>query len=307
MVITKSISRFARNTVTLLQTIRELKVIGVDVYFEEQNIHTLSSEGELLLTILASYAQEESRSVSENCKWRIRNNFKQGIAYGFRVYGYDTVNKKLIINEEQAAVVRKIFEMYINGCGSKIITDTLNRLKIPAPEGEVWHQKRVLEILRNEKYVGDLLMQKYYTVDHLSKQQKHNRGELQKYLVANNHEPIINREVFDKAQAILAERNNQQPFVCSYDYPLKGMVFCDECGAKYMRKKTHTGTPSEHFIWTCTTYTKKGKKYCSNKQIPDDVLCRLTDEFEKEIEKIIIHSGCKVQFILLFLNLSSYK
>lgn len=297
MIITKSISRFARNTVTLLQTIRELKEIGVDVYFEEQRIHTMSSGGELLLTILASYAQEESRSVSENCKWRKRRNFEQGIAYDFRVYGYDMVDKNLVLNKEQAAVVKTIFEMYVGGCGSKIIADTLNERKTPAPQGDIWHQKSVIEIIKNEKYVGDLLMQKYYTVNHLSKKQKRNKGELKMYLVSDNHEPIIDRETFNTAQAILAERNKRNPFIKSYDYRFKGMVFCSKCEAKYMRKKVHTGTPSEHFIWKCATYTKKGKKFCANKQIPDDILCRLADAFEKKIDRIIIHPGCKVQFV----------
>ena len=136
MVITKSISRFARNTVTLLETVRDLKSIGIDIFFEEQNIHTMSSDGELMLTILASYAQEESRSVSENCKWRIRKNFEEGIFNTFSLYGYEKVNGEIRIKEDEAEVIRKIFKLYLNGLGAVKIAKELRHRNIPSPKGK---------------------------------------------------------------------------------------------------------------------------------------------------------------------------
>lgn len=298
MIITKSISRFARNTVTLLSTVRELKNLGVDVWFEKENIHSISGDGELMLTILASFAQEESLSVSENCKWRIRHNYEQGIANGFTIYGYNIKKRKITINEEQAAVVREIFDMYVNGQGSNIIERTLNERKIPAPGGGKWHQRTIMDLLRNEKYIGDILLQKYYSENHITKRKLKNDGELTSYLVTENHEPIIDKDIFEKVQKIIEEKNIKNPHVAPYDYPFRGMVFCGNCGAKFYRKKVHTGTPSEHFVWKCNTYANKGKKGCDNKQIPDDVLLKLTDGMVDEIIKIIILKDNMVKICL---------
>ena len=297
MIITKSISRFARNTLTLLSTVRELKSLGVDVWFEKENIHSMSGEGELMLTILASFAQEESLSVSENCKWRIRHNYEEGIPNNFRVYGYRMKNKELIINENEARVVRLIFEMYDSGKGSVVIANMLNERGIPAPAGDVWHQKTIMELLKNEKYAGDMMLQKYYSKDHISKRSLLNDGQLKRYLITENHEAIIDRHQFDRIQQKIADKNHRNPHVTAYDYQLKGKVFCAECGARYYRKKMHTGTNSEHYVWRCHTYSQKGKKYCSNKQIPDDILANLADGFDREAEKIIISSDGKVKFI----------
>ena len=297
MIITKSISRFARNTVTLLETVRELKVFGVDVWFEKENIHSISGDGELMLTILASFAQEESLSVSENCKWRIRNNYEEGISNGFTIYGYDIKKRKMTVNEEQAAVVRRIFQMYLNGSGSFVIARMLNEEGISSPMGCKWSEDRIMVILKNEKYIGDLLLQKYYSQNHISKKKLKNDGQLKQYYVTDNHEPIICREDFEMVQKIISEKQKKNPHIKSYDYRFKGMVFCSECGAKFARKKVHTGTPSEHFVWKCRTYTHKGKKYCTNKQIPDEVLIKMAGGFEKEIEKIIVQPNNAVQFV----------
>ena len=297
MIITKSISRFARNTVTMLETVRELKSIGIDVYFEKENIHSTSGDGELMLTILASFAQEESRSVSENCKWRIHHNYEEGIANGFQIYGYNIKNRQITINEEQAAVVRLIFEMYLNGIGTITIAKQLNGRGIPAPGGKTWNKASIVEMLKNEKYVGDILLQKYYSENHISKRTLVNNGVLKKYLVTDNHEPIIDRDTFERVQKIIADKAERNPRVAPYDYQFKNMVFCGCCGAKYYRKKVHTGTPSEHFVWKCNSYNNAGKDKCSNKQIPDDVLLNLSKGFDKEIRTIFILPECKVRFI----------
>ncbi len=298
MIITKSISRFARNTVTLLETVRELKNLGVDVWFEKENIHSISGDGELMLTILASFAQEESRSVSENCKWRIRHNYEEGIPNGFTLYGYDIKDRVMTVNEEQAKVVRRIFTMYTNGSGSKKICNALNEESIPSPNGHQWSEGRIMDILKNEKYIGDLLLQKYYSENHISKRTLLNDGRLKQYYVTDNHEAIIDRKTFETVQKIMEEKERTHPHIKAYDYKFKDMVFCSECGAKFARKKVHTGTVSEHFVWKCRTYTHKGKKYCDNKQIPDKTLIMLSEDVDKEIAKIIVHPNNAVCFQL---------
>ena len=296
MIITKSITRFARNTVMLLSVVRELKSLGIDVWFEKENIHSNSGDGELMLSILASYAQEESRSVSENCKWRIQNDFKRGIPTGTTVYGYNVKNRGFTVNEEEAQVVRRIFEMYSSGIGSHCISDTLNKENIPSPSGGIWWHRAVMDILRNEKYIGDLMLQKYYTVDHISKKTKLNDGILNRYYVSENHDPIIEKEIFNRVQQMIEDKKKKNPYVKPYEYDFKDVVICENCGCKYCRKRVHTGTQYEHFVWHCKTHVYRGKKYCDNKQIPDDVLIRLTEGFDKDIEKILI---CKDNLVKL--------
>ena len=163
LVITKSISRFSRNTVTMLETVRELKDSGVDVYFEEQNIHTMSADGELMLTILASYAQEESFSASENQKWRIRKDFEQGKVSSLQILGYkQNKNGMLEIVPEEAEIVRRIFNSYLSGMGKLAIANKLNEMGITKKNRRLWTPDAVRRILRNEKYCGDLLLQKSF-------------------------------------------------------------------------------------------------------------------------------------------------
>ncbi|GHU48735.1 hypothetical protein FACS1894127_0020 [Clostridia bacterium] len=198
MVITKSISRFARNTVDLLNTVRKLKELGVDIYFEEQNIHTRSGDGELMLTILASYAQEESRSASDNQKWRIRKDYKEGKPSNYiMVYGYDYNNGLLTIIPEEAEVVRMIFADYLSGMGWNTIKKKLTELGFPTKRGGKWSDICVGSILRNEKYIGDMLLQKGFIVDHLTKRKIPNNGELPQYYIEGTHEPIIDKETFE--------------------------------------------------------------------------------------------------------------
>lgn len=297
MIITKSISRFARNTVTLLSTVRELKELGVDVWFEKENIHSTSGDGELMLTILASFAQEESLSVSENCKWRIRHNFEEGIPNSFTIYGYDVENHKLTVNPEEAEVVRKIFKMYSEGIGTYRIANYLNAHRMKAPKGDIWRASRINIILKNEKYIGDLLLQKVYSENHITKKKIVNSGELKQYYVSENHEPIVDKATFDKVQKILELKNKKAPYVEPYEYRFKDSVFCGICGDRYTRKKVNSGTVSEKYVWKCRTYSHKGKRVCASRQIPDAVLMDMADEFDKEISKIIIHENNRVKFL----------
>lgn len=170
MVMTKSISRFARNTLMLLNTTRELKELGIDIYFEEQNIHTLSCEGELMLTVLASYAQEESRSASENQKWRIRSSYKKGEVMQWRkLYGYNISKNKIEINQEQATIVREIFNRAIAGDSFGDICRDLNDRGIQTLYGRKWQVSRITPLLTNEKYTGNAILQKKYVNNHIDK------------------------------------------------------------------------------------------------------------------------------------------
>ena len=178
MVITKSISRFARNTVTLLQTVREFKALGVDIYFEEQNIHTISGDGELMMTILASYAQEESRSASENQKWRIKRSFESGIPWDRTLMGYRMENEHYVIVPREAEIVRRIYNEYLSGSGYQLIAKRLNEEGVPSRFGGKWNQSAVSRILSNHTYTGNLLLQKTFRENHITKRKIFNNGEV---------------------------------------------------------------------------------------------------------------------------------
>lgn len=269
MVLVKSISRLARNTVTLLETVRELKSLGVDVYFEEQNIHTLSSEGELMLTILASYAQEKSLSVSENQKWRIQKNFKEGKPWNSTMLGYRNVNGTLTVVPEEAEIVKRIFGMYLSGMGIQSIANTLNREGIPTRLGAKFKRFAISKMLRNEAYTGNLLLQKTFKDNHITKRTIINRGELPMYYVENAHEGIIPPEIFQKVQEMIAQRAEKYappPLEKPAVYPFTSLITCAKCG-KHFRRKTVRGKP----IWICPVFNYEGKGACAAKQIPEEI------------------------------------
>lgn len=273
-IITKSISRFARNTVTLLETVRELKGLGVDVYFEEQNIHSMSGDGELMLSILASFAQEESFSVSENCKWRIRKQFESGETATWRfMYGYRIRKGKIDIQPEEAAVVRWVFESYLDGVGIAQISRIMRENQVSSYRGGMWSPKRVLDMLKNEKYGGNALLQKRYVADHLTKVEKNNHGELPKYYAEGTHPAIVPPEMFMRVQAQM-EQNRQKNGIAK-DAPqysaFTGMLVCENCGKRYHRKVSRT-----EVAWNCASYLSLGKKACHTKQIPEDILMAVT-------------------------------
>lgn len=264
MFITKSISRFARNTVTMLETVRELKALGVDVYFEEQNIHSTSRDGELMLTILASFAQEESRSVSENCKWRIREDFKQGSIPTITMLGYRrNLDGGLEIEPYEAEVVRSIFWDFLGGMGKQAIANKLNDLDIPTRRGTTWHIDAVGYILSNEKYVGNLLLQKTFLENHLTKRKVYNTGQLPMYWVEASHEAIVAKEIFDAVQAEIKRRKKGSSTKKEKQtYPFTGMMVCGGCGKHYRRKIARAGTKYASPVWICSTFNTKGKKHC---------------------------------------------
>lgn len=275
MVITKSISRFARNTVTLLETVRELKLIGVDVYFEEQNIHSISADGELMLSILASYAQEESLSASENQKWRIKRNFENGMPWNGTLLGYRYENGKYIIVPDEAETVQLIFDSYLSGMGITAIMKMLNEKGILSRNGNAWCKSSVMRVLRNYAYTGNLLLQQTYRENHLTKRTLQNNGEFPKYHITGSHEPIISLRQFNAVQEEIRRRaeKHTHPGVKQKTYPFTGIVVCGGCGKHYRRKITKTGP-----VWICSTFNTMGKAYCPSKQIPENTLISITEE-----------------------------
>lgn len=275
MIITKSISRFARNTVTLLETVRMLKVLGVDIYFEEQNIHTMSADGELMLTILASYAQEESRSASENQKWRIKKNFEEGLPWNGVIFGYRLIKGKYEIVPEEATVVQRIFAEYLGGAGVSLIAKRLDADGIKTRRGERWHPNTLQKMLRNYNYTGNLILQKTFRENHITKKTIINEGQLPKYHAEGTHEAIIDMDTFMAVQMEIERRSKQYAPKTSTikRYPYSGKIVCAKCGKCYRRKTTKT-----QIVWICATFNTRGKAFCSAKQIPESILDALVDE-----------------------------
>lgn len=274
-IITKSISRFARNTIILLETIRELKALGVDVFFEEQNIHTLSADGEFMLTILAAYAQAESLSASENLKWRIRKSFEEGEIFCMsEMYGYDKIDKEMIINPAEAVIVREIFARAIDGESLNSIAKNLNARGIKTKRGRDWNATRIACMLRNEKYIGDSLLQKTYMNNHLQKKKIKNTGQLTQYYAEDTHEAIIDSDTFEKARVVMAKKAKECEHYSYYTTTMfTSYIRCGKCGKNYRRGKQN----NRHF-WNCATFLSKGKHYCQEPRIPENTLYRLTAE-----------------------------
>ena len=293
MVITKSISRFARNTVTLLESIRELKELGVDVFFEEQNIHTMSSDGELMLTILASYAQEESRSASENQKWRVRKGFERGELLNWRfMLGYNIEKDGITVNPEEAEIVRDIFRRFIDGESMNSIANDLNERGVTGVFGGRWSPQQLRQLLANEKYTGNALLWKHFRNNHIEKKKMANRGELPMFYAEETHPAIIDAEIFAAAKARLDEiaaatAQRSRPTRCAFS----GIITCGQCGEKYKRIKNH-----RYHAWNCGAYASKGKAGCSGLQIREEVLQQAAadalgiDAYDEELFKAQIVS-----------------
>lgn len=298
MIITKSISRFARNTVTLLESVRMLKALGVDIYFEEQNIHTISADGELMLTILASYAQEESRSASENQKWRVKKNFEEGIPWSGVILGYRLINGRFEIVPEEATIVRQIFTEYLNGAGASLIAKRLDEAGVKPRRGNRWNPNTIQKILRNYNYTGNLILQKTFVENYITKKTIINKGQLSKYHAEGTHDPIIDLDTFMKVQAEIEQRVKQYaPKITSVkSYPYTGKIVCAKCGKSYRRKTTKT-----QIVWICATFNTRGKAFCAAKQIPETVLDALVSEIPggmDEVSNIIADDNNTLLFYL---------
>ena len=275
VIITKSISRFARNTVILLETVRELKLLGIDVYFEEQNIHTLSADGELMLAILASYAQEESRSASENQKWRIRRNFEEGKPWRWGMLGYRLVDGTYQVIPEEAELVRFLFAEYLSGKGFITIAKEMNERGQYTKQGKPWSTFSIQKILHNYTYTGNLLLQTTYRENHITKKTVRNKGQHPMFHVVGAHEPIISLVDFEAVQKLADSKADH--FKAGSEkgaYPFTGKLVCNGCGKHYRRKKT-----AARVVWICQTFNTMGKAYCpTSKQVPEETLMATTAE-----------------------------
>ena len=295
LILTKSISRFARNTTIVLEMVRDLKGFGIEVIFEKENISSLSGDGELMLTVLSAFAQEESKNVSENIKWRYRRKFEQGeVAINTtRFLGYDK-NKsgELVINPGQAKVVKRIFDDYIGGKGSFIIAKELIAEGVPTVAGGKWHSSTILGILKNEKYKGDAKLQKTFSKDHLSKKKCINRGEVDCFYLENSHQPIVTGEVWEEAQRQIALRakskGNGEETKNKYQnrYPLTGMLFCAKCGAPLRRRTWNSNHSCKKIVWQCSNYIKIGKHACQGTTVDDAVVSKMNIQSETMVEEV---------------------
>ena len=301
MVITKSISRFARNTVTLLKTVHELKDLGVDVYFEEENIHSTDPQGELVLSFLAGYAQEESRSVSENQKWRVRQNFQNGKPWRGFMMGYRYDGEKYVVVPEEAEIIRSIYADYLDGKGVIAIMKRLNEEGVLTQQGYIWHQSAVTRILRNYTYTGNLLLQTKYRENHLTKRTLVTHGELPMYHIKDAHEAIIPLRQFNAVQEEIKRRAEEHyvPHSNKGKYPFSGMLVCAICGKHYRRKPTTSGP-----VWICPTFNNRGKEECPSKQVPESILISVVEEivggmdvFPGDITEVRVENGNQLVFL----------
>lgn len=288
MIITKSISRFARNTLDCLNFVRQLKDLGIGVIFEKENINTLDAKGEVLLSILSSLAQDESRSISENSTWGIRRRFEQGkVAINHTKFlGYDKdEDGNLIINEPQSKIVRRIFKDYLDGKGPNRIARELEEEGVPNWNGKAkWYEGSIRKMLSNEKYKGDALLQKTYTVDYLTKKRVENTGQVPRYYVEDNHPAIIDKDMWE---AVQLEMERKKKFAEKHgfkrvdygtaDNPFAGKVICGDCSSAFGRKVWNSNDDRfRRKVWRCNKkYMEKGKKGCNNTHIEDKVLYQI--------------------------------
>ena len=254
LIVTKSVSRFARNTVDSLVTIRKLKDHGCECFFEKENIFTFDGKGELLLTIMSSLAQEESRSISENVTWGQRKRFADGkVSMSYKQFlGYTKGENGLpAIVPEEAKIVRLIYRLFLDGKTTTAIKHELESRGIPSPVGnKVWYAKTIESILKNEKYKGDALLQKSYTVDFLTKKMKVNKGEVPQYYVKDSHPGIVTAEEYDAVQ-VEFDRRKKQGRAYSGTYSLSSRIICEDCGSPYGMKVWHSNDPYRHTILRC--------------------------------------------------------
>ena len=295
LIVTKSVSRFARNTVDSLTTIRQLKENGTEVYFEKENIWTFDAKGEVLITIMSSLAQEESRSISENCTWGQRKRFADGkVTVPFKHFlGYDRgKDGNLVLNKAQAEVVKRIYAMFLRGMTPHTIARKLTEGKIKTPAGcDTWSGGSVRSILSNEKYKGDALLQKTFCEDFLTKKMKINQGEVPQYYVENNHEAIIDPQTFDMVQAELARRkegNNHHSGIHLLSHKIK----CGDCGGWYGSKVWHSNDKFRRIVWQCNNKYKNKDKHCTTPYLDEN---QIKERFTIAVNKLLVGSSSAIR------------
>ena len=270
LIVTKSLSRFARNTVDTLNTIRKLKVEGIGVYFEKEDINTLDGKGEFLITLMSSLAEEESRSISENVKWGKRKRFADGKYYmpykHFLGYTKGPDGTPVLV-EDEAKIIRMIYRAYLCGISTTAIAKLLTQAGIPTPWGlQTWQTSTIESILRNEKYYGAALMQKTYCVDFRTKRQKKNTGELPQYYIENSHEPIITKEIYEEIQRRLERLERRHVTTL----PFSNLLFCSECGSALTSLPAHSTTYNDT-MWRCANRHLR-KSNCTTPYLYEELL-----------------------------------
>lgn len=280
LILTKSISRFARNTVDTLTTIRKLKEKGIEVYFEKENIYTLDAKGEVMITIMSSLAQEESRSISENVTWGKRRSMEEGrfsLAYK-RFLGYEKGGDGLPkIVESEARIVREIYSRFLDGQTASFIASSLTAEGIPTPSGKrVWCSSTVMSILQNEKYKGDALLQKTYTADFLNKKIRKNKGEVPQYYIHNSHPAIIAPETFELVQQEIKRRRPKRRQLYK-NSPFAAKIICGGCGGFYGQKVWHSNSKYRRQIWQC-----------NHKYADKESSCTTPNLLEEEIKEAFV-------------------
>ncbi len=296
LILTKSISRFARNTLDALTYIRKLRAMNVGIYFEKENIATLEAQGELLITILSSIAQQESESISRNVQMGIRFHYQEGrICAGHQnMLGYRrSKDGHLEIVPDEAEIVRWIYRMFLNGCNAGLIGAILRQDRIRDRSGRerTWKENTILYILQNEKYMGDLLLQKYYTRDFLTKKVELNDGQVPQYYVSNSHPPIIPREVYNRVQNEIARRRSfPMPYRNMRSNALAGKIVCEECGSHYVRKSDRGGT---QIYFRCGTHINRNyreKAALANSSDPSSFRCHSRSIREDHLRAALVQA-----------------
>ena len=312
IILTKSIQRFARNTVDLLETVRHLRDIGVEVRFEKEHINSMNGDGELMLTILASFAQEESRSISENVKWGTRKRFEQGIPNGkFQIYGYRWDGDHLVVQPEEAKIVRLIYDNFLSGLSAETTEKQLAEMGVKSYKGQHFGNTSIRQILGNITYTGNLLFPKEYVADPISGKSRINHGELPQYWCEDTHEAIIPLEVYQAVQTEKARRRELGVFA---NWSINTSCFtsriqCGRCGKNYQRsnRKGRKDPNANYPIWICGTRRKTGNSQCQNKDIPESMLMEACDAvlglsefdeavFSEQVERIVIPAPNEMDF-----------
>ena len=291
LIITKSVSRFSRNTLDILEIIKKLSEKGVDIWFEKENIKVSEQKGEVLMSVISAFVQEESRNISENIKWGFKRRFEKGDTFKKykRFYGFSYIDDEIVIVPEEAEVVKSIFELYLSG-------KTLNQIKVylesnhikNSSEGDIWYTATIDDMLSNEKYAGDSIMQKTYVEDFLTKKKVKNRGQKEQYYVKDSHQGIISREIFEEVQK---EKERRKRIIYKSDgskeyrktkyrgqYDIGNILVCGYCGAGF-RRRTERGK----VVWRCATRVEKGRKAC-----PESPTLK-NEEIIKEVKDKINH------------------
>lgn len=307
LILTKSISRFARNTVDCLSCIRKLKERNIAIYFEKEHINTLEATGELLITILSSQAQEESRNISENVKWGLKRKYENGEVLIKRVFGYEKgIDNHLHIIPEEAKIVRMIYKKYLEGQSLNDIADLLTKMKVRTIRGNSrWNGSSIRVILTNEKYIGDAIAQKTFTVDYLLKDRRKNKGELPQYYVQNLHEPIISKELYYLVQQEMKRRTclkkksmsggvEELEGRYSGKFELSKILICGECGSEY-RRQIRKKSEKEKAVWRCENRLRNGIRYCRHSPTLEEELLhgiilkainRMADQIHIEVSEV---------------------